>query len=558
MTSEITTGPDPRRAAAFGTFSKGAALATMAVGAAALLGWLLDVPVLKSFVPGLVTMKANAALAFVLAGLSLHLLQPGPHAARWHLLAQAAAAGTALIGAVTLSQYLFGWDLRIDQWLFDEPAGAIGTSEPGRMAPLTAVNLLLLGAGLLSIEIETTSGQRPAQFLALAAFAIAFLPALGYAYSVSSLTGIGPLTVMSLNTTLIFLVLSLGVLAARPDRGLMALCASAGPGGQMTRRLLPVTVLVPAMLGALRLAGENAGLFDTKLGVALFVVAVSALLSFIIYRYSADLQRAFEQNQDAARLVNETLERRVMERTAKLDAANEAMEAFGYSVAHDLRTPLRAMDGFATVLEEDYGSRLDETGKAALHRVRAAAQVMGKLIEDLLRLSRLSQQPMNLQALDLSELARAGADTLKASDPARQVTFEIAPRATAHADRGLLAVVLDNLLGNAWKFTRKHPAARIEFGVGRHAGEPVYFVRDDGAGFDMAHAQKLFTPFHRIHAATDFPGSGIGLSMVHRIIARHGGRVWAESAVEKGATFFFTLPAAAIAAPAGGSNNEPA
>lgn len=267
---------------------------------------------------------------------------------------------------------------------------------------------------------------------------------------------------------------------------------------------------------------------------ALFGSAALALLMLSLLA-----QRTAHQAEIRER--NAILEQRVLERTAELNAANQELEAFTYSASHDLRAPLRGIDGFAKVLEEDYAERLDEEGKDALHRVRAAAQRMAELIDSLLSLSRLTRSDMNLEVVDLSALARSVADELKAGDTGRNAVFEIAPKLEVHGDKRLLAVLFENLLGNAWKFTGKHASARIEFGVTVADGKPAYFVRDDGAGFDMAHATKLFAPFQRLHSVTDFPGTGIGLATVRRIVQRHGGRVWAEGAVDQGATFYFTL-----------------
>ena len=237
------------------------------------------------------------------------------------------------------------------------------------------------------------------------------------------------------------------------------------------------------------------------------------------------------------------LEERVDERTAELAAVNKELEAFAYSVSHDLRAPLRSMDGFSQALLEDYVGQLDATGQDYLRRVRAASQRMGQLIDDLLKLSRLTRGELWRETVNLSALAQEIATELHRAQPERQVEFVITEGVVAHGDADLLRVVLENLLGNALKFTSKQTCAKIEFGYTEGEGAPVYFVRDNGAGFDMAYADKLFGAFQRLHRVDEFEGSGIGLATVQRIIHRHGGRVWAEGAVDKGATFCFTLTA---------------
>ncbi len=223
------------------------------------------------------------------------------------------------------------------------------------------------------------------------------------------------------------------------------------------------------------------------------------------------------------------------------DAANRELDAFSYSVAHDLRAPLRAMDGFSAMLLEDYAARLDEPGREYLQHIRESSQMMARLIDDLLTLSRVSRGELRREPVNLSEIAEALAETLQAAAPERRVDFAIAPEIMAQGDSLLLQQVLQNLLQNAWKFTAKHARARIEFGRLERAGRPVYFVRDDGAGFDSHYAHKLFGVFQRLHSMQEFEGTGIGLAIVERIVRRHGGRVWAEGAVEGGAIFYFTL-----------------
>jgi signal transduction histidine kinase len=225
----------------------------------------------------------------------------------------------------------------------------------------------------------------------------------------------------------------------------------------------------------------------------------------------------------------------------RLEAVNKELGAFSYSVSHDLRAPLRSIDGFSQALLEDYADRLDGPGQQHLQRVRAASQRMGQLIDDMLRLSQLTRSEMSRTSVNMSSLAEAIATELQEGGPERQVEFLITPELVVNADARLMRIALENLLANAYKFTEKHPRARIELGVTRHESETVYFVRDDGAGFEMAYADKLFGAFQRLHTADEFPGTGVGLATVQRIIHRHGGRVWAEGAVGEGATFFFTL-----------------
>lgn len=247
------------------------------------------------------------------------------------------------------------------------------------------------------------------------------------------------------------------------------------------------------------------------------------------------------QAEDQIRRLNMELEKGVTERTQELAAANKELEAFAYSVSHDLRAPLRSIDGFSKVLVDRYGDQLDPTARDYLNRVRRGSQRLGQLMDDLLNLSRVTRWEMHRQRVDLSALARSIAVDLQQSQPARQVEFAIPDGLTAQGDARLLEIALRNLLDNAWKFTAQQPSPRIEFGHEGSDGQGEFFVRDNGAGFDMAYADKLFTPFQRLHPTAEFPGSGIGLATVQRIISRHGGRVRVQAAVNQGATFYFSL-----------------
>jgi light-regulated signal transduction histidine kinase (bacteriophytochrome) len=256
------------------------------------------------------------------------------------------------------------------------------------------------------------------------------------------------------------------------------------------------------------------------------------ILNLLLSTYEAAIQR----NQELTRAKNE-----LRTANASLELSNKELEAFSYSVSHDLRAPLRAINGFTSIVLDESAQQLDENGKELLVRVQGACQRMGQLIDDLLSLSKVARCELNRNRVDLAALARTILGDLQTSDPRRQVSVRIGDGLTANGDATLLRVLLENLLGNAWKFTSRRPDATVEVGTERQDEETAFFVRDNGAGFDMTHMDKIFEAFQRLHSAEEFPGTGIGLATAQRIVQRHGGRIWARSKPGDGATFYFTL-----------------
>jgi PAS domain S-box-containing protein len=271
-----------------------------------------------------------------------------------------------------------------------------------------------------------------------------------------------------------------------------------------------------------------------------FPLLDSAGKPYAVAGISTDIT-ARKQAEEQVRKLNAELEQRVRERTAELETTARELDAFAYSVSHDLRAPLRSLHGFSRFLEEDYSDRLDDDGREYVARIKSSVAKMGQLIDDLLRLSRATRTELNREPVDISALATEIIEELRATEPDRQVGVEVTPGLVATGDSHLLRLALDNLLSNAWKFTGKCENAAITVGTLGQPGDQVFFVRDNGAGFSMRYEAKLFDPLQRLHTAEEFEGNGIGLAIVHRIVSRHGGRIWAESELGKGATFFFTV-----------------
>ncbi|MFL6551262.1 MAG: sensor histidine kinase [Povalibacter sp.] len=278
----------------------------------------------------------------------------------------------------------------------------------------------------------------------------------------------------------------------------------------------------------------------------LFVLGSAMLLYPLLKRYERSNERATQalvESQNEVRRMNAELEKRVAARTLQLESANRELEAFAYAVSHDLRAPLRSMSGFSQILEESASDSLDEKSRDYLRRIRDASSRMSTLIDDLLSLSRISRSELIPRATSLTQIANDAAATVRDRYPGREVELSIESGLDVHGDTRLLRIALENLLDNAWKYTANAAAPHITVGRETQGSGPVYFVRDNGVGFDMAYSAKLFGPFQRLHAESQFPGTGIGLVTVQRIVARHGGRIWAHAEPDRGATFYFTLEA---------------
>ena len=348
---------------------------------------------------------------------------------------------------------------------------------------------------------------------------------------------------MALHTAALFVVTGLGVLSLRAQEGLVVIFMAPTMGGVAGRRLLVSAIAVPPVVNALLLFAQRAGFFDADFAVLGRVVGNVVFFALVVWRTMTALHRSELsrlETEAALRTLNAELEHRVATRTNELLQANKELESFSFSVSHDLRAPLRTIDAFSVALEEDAAKDLDAASQQHITRIRAAAKRMGALLEGLLDLARLGKQALRVETINVTAMARETLEELKRQAPGRAVDFAVAEGLTTDADPTLLRAVFENLLRNAWKFTGRTAHPRIE--VGR-TDDGAFFVKDNGAGFDMQYAKRLFDVFQRFHKEEEFPGTGVGLATVQRIVNRHGGAVWSRSAPGEGATFFFTLEA---------------
>ena len=653
----------------FTGYSRAVGAVIVLTGSAVLAGWAFDIVALKSVLPGLVTMKANVALGFIVAGISLWLSDSGrtdgfsadlPADRIRHVAGQVCAGYVVAIGLLTLSQYLFGWDLGIDQMLFREPAAAVATFVPGRTSPAVAFNFLLVGLGLFFLYRR--SGAKAAQLLCSVAMVVSLLAVIGYAYGVQALYKVGVYTAMAVHTALAFVVLSAGVIWSRASTGfaVVALAASGSAAGSSARLLLPAAIIVPVALGWLRLAGERAGLYGTEFGLAIFalsnivIFATFVLLAAfllerrdaarrqadaavrrtesmfrqlfesapdpeiavnhagIIVRVNAEATRVFgygrEQmlNQPVEMLMPDRLrephvglrgtymaaprtrpmgagldlyarrkdgsefpveislspmeteegyfvvsvirdvtrqkkaEQALKELADELARSNTDLQQFAFAASHDLQEPLRAVAGCTQILQKRYADKLDARADELIEEAVQGATRMQSLVNDLLEFSRVGSRGQPLKRVDARQSLEDALHNLAVTirESGAVVTHDPMPEVLADATQ--LAVVFQNLVANAIKF-RGDQRPEIHVGAERRPGEWRFFIRDNGIGIEPQYFERIFLVFQRLHTRKESPGTGIGLALCKRNVERHGGRIWVESEVGKGSTFYFTI-----------------
>ncbi len=637
-------------------------LLVVILGAAVLFGWALDIPALKSLNPAWVSMKANSAICFVLTAMALVLLTGTQKPRYLKYAAFLCIVVTFTIAGLTLLQYSFGFDSRLDEFFFRDDTDPVATSHPGRMSPLSAINFMLVSGSLFFIALPAKK-YFPFQLLNLASGLFSLVSLLGYLFGADELLTISRGTNISFQTAVFFLLLNLAALFTYPEESILKLVSSDTIGGELFRKTLPFVFFATVLLGWLRLQGELAGFYDIRLGVAIFVLSVMIVFTVTLYHNASALSKSeatlkqFEMHLNSTyeclpnglllidnkfeviqfnrlfqhfalkcwgvniyegqnfvnllpprrrdvfavnyrkMLAGEkvayevpivtaegeyllfsiafhavtnrqedivgcffacediTLQRKREEEAAaeKLQLGerveqshyqyvqvNTELDSFTYSVSHDLRAPLRAVTSYAQILVEDYQDKLDADGKQVLQKIRYNTDKMGKLIDELLAFSKLGRKQLNMQPVNMAKLTETVIADLAELMP-NKATFVVGTLPDVSGDSGLLYQVMFNLVSNAIKYSSNKSNPWIDIGSEVQDSKVVYFVKDNGAGFDMRFADKLFGVFQRLHGENEFEGHGIGLSIVHKIITKHGGEVWGEGQVNAGASFYFRL-----------------
>lgn len=340
------------------------------------------------------------------------------------------------------------------------------------------------------------------------------------------------------------LLLSFQLLFSNPDEGYGLLFVNKYFVGKMLRLQIPAIAIVTLILGIIRFLGEKYGYYRTPFGISLMIVCSICFATIIVCRAGTILEIFDSQRREGEKIIqslNQNLEKRISERTHQLETVNQELEAFSYSVAHDLRAPLRAIDGFSHLFLEKYGENIPEEGLAYLNRVCKGSQDMGTLIDDLLAFSRISRQPLKKEKIKTEKMVREVISKIENDACNRKVALTIQPLTDCYGDPHLIFQVFFNLISNAYKFSSKKDQPTILIGEERQNERNVYYIKDNGAGFDMRYSPKLFGVFQRLHSNEDFPGNGVGLASVKKIIEKHGGRIWADSMINQGTTFYFYI-----------------
>jgi signal transduction histidine kinase len=528
-----------------------AAVVAIAAGAVGLAGWIFDVDTLKSIV-GTITMKANTAVALVACGVSLALTVRGGR--RLTLVARTLAGGVALIGALTLTEHVFGWNIGIDQLLFTEAAGAAATASPGRMGPNAALSFVLAGLALLSLQRGAAAHVRGAQLLACALTALATVPIAGYAYGAGPLYDVARYTGIAFPTAVALLALGVGILMVRIDAGLMAVFSASGPGGVLARRLLLPAIVIPTLFGYLRVQGQNAGLYDTGLGTALFAMSLAAVFVALVWRTAAELTAVDADRRHAEEQRTQLLEREQAAR-AEVEHANRLKDHFLATLSHELRTPLNAILGYARMLRT--GVIPPDKRSKAIEIIERNATAQNQLVDDLLDMSRMTTGRIRLdcQPVPVAAALQEAIESVKPMAEAKGVRLETDIDVFAgmvNGDDGRLRQVFWNLLTNAIKFTPAGGTVNISLQI--DADDVRITVRDTGIGIAPDFLPHIFEAFRQ--ADTGFSrrhgGLGLGLAICKQLVELHAGSIAARSdGVDRGASFIVRLPR-----PVGASNLE--
>ena len=538
----------PRRWA--GIVARAASVAVTLMGCLVLLGWSLGIVALVELFPALTAMNPVTALLFILLGAGLLRLAWKKTVAPEgkDMVGRLLGGVVVLMGVLRLVDYAGVLPLHIDQLLFASRVNALEIYPQNEIAPNSAAGFVLCGLALSFSGFETRRRFRPAQVSVLIAAVIALFALVGYTYRVLYFYRFGASLPMSLDTAVAFALFCTGFLTARPDRGLMGVITSGTTGGAVARRLLPMAICIPWLLGAVLLYGEHAGYYRQEFALAIFAALSIVIFAGLIWwnarlLYVVDMERGRAERRMAAQhRATRCAEEQLRRATANLQRSNADLQQFAYVASHDLSEPLRMVTSYLQLLTERHGAALDDQGRGFVRFAVDGAQRMRTLIQGLLEYSRVEVRGASLEPIEAEDVFSAAISNLKVAieESGAEVSHKTLPR--VFGDGAQLTRVFQNLIGNGLKFHGTEQP-RIEVGASQRDAHWVFFVRDNGIGINPKEFERIFVIFQRLHTRREYPGTGMGLAICKRIVERHGGHIWVESTPAKGSTFFFSLPA---------------
>ena len=530
-----------QRSKLFKEFSEFVSLLIVIIGFLVLMGWLFHIPILLSPGHGFSTIKSNTGLAFLLIGFSLWFIQTKRINLHNKQIAQILACIVVIIGVLTLIEYIFNLNLGIDQLLFKEAAGAFNTSSPNRMALNSTICFILAGMSILFWNVKTHNIYRPAQIFALIGGFISLFGLIAYLYNVSLVYHIPQFTAISLYAVIAFVLLFIAILFARPNIGIMSIINGDNVSGVLSRRLLPLIIILPIIIGVIVSHGVNMSLYSYQIGNILFLFSILILLSIIVWIIIISIKNIDEAHQLIEIEYQMTLEDKVKIRTKELEQSNKDLQQFAYVASHDLKEPLRMISSFLQLLEKRQADKLDEESKEFIEFAVTGAQRLDSLINDLLEYSKVANKKREFNNVNLNDILKQTILNLKSviNDNNAEITYNELP--TIKGDEQLLTQLFQNLISNSIKY-RREIIPKINISAMHESSQYLFKLKDNGIGISPKHLDKIFTIFQRLHSKEEYEGTGIGLAIVQKIVHQHGGEVWAESKPGKGSTFYFTIP----------------
>jgi signal transduction histidine kinase len=513
--------------------SRRASCALILVGALVLLGWLFHLQILKSAAPGFIAMNPLSAVLFIIGGSAL--VRAGNRTRKRPDMIVLICGVILLLGGMTkIVECCLGVDFNFDQLLFQREVNFPGPYGPNEITLNTALSFVCCGLALLLLDVQTRRGSRPAQGFILVVGLIALLALIGYGYRVLPLYSFGSKLPMALNSAISFELFATAAMAARPNRGLMRVITSDTTGGAMARRLLPASILIPLILGALLFSSEKHGIFAVESGISLFAFANIVIFALVIWWNAKLLFRAEQERLKAMEELKRT--------SIELERSNTELQQFAYVASHDLTEPLRMVVSYLELLSGRAQEKLGEEEREFIGYAADGARRMQTLIQDLLAYARVDTRGRPLEPIDCDQVLESVLTNLKVAIEESHTTVEHERLPIVRGDVVQLTQVFQNLIGNAIKFHGK-AEPRISVGAKRVDGDWVFQVKDNGIGIEPKNFSRIFVLFQRLHTRQEYPGTGMGLAICKKIIERHGGRIWVESTPNEGTAFSFTIPA---------------